>query len=68
MSLSLDKPSNVRYTVVNAVGQVQYAEELGKVSSGQREWQLPTDQLSSGVYFIRVTADEITLTQKLIQP
>jgi hypothetical protein len=68
MSLSLDKPSNVRYTVVNAVGQVQYAEELGKVSSGQREWQLPTDQLSSGVYFIRVTADETTLTQKLIQP
>lgn len=68
VSLSLQKPSSVRYTVTNAVGQVQYAEELGNVSSGQREWQLPTDELSSGVYFIRVTAGETTLTQKLIQP
>jgi len=66
ISFELAKAENVTIQVKNMLGQT--VEYLGtkSMSSGKQQYEYTRDNLSSGVYFITLSAEDFSATQKLI--
>ena len=66
-NLTLKETANVTYKVVNTLGQVRYRENLGTVSAGSQNIQLPSLDLAKGVYFLQFNVNDRTLTRKFLR-
>lgn len=66
ISFSLVKDQNVTVEVYNTLGQNVYSQNEGTMGSGQHLITVPGNGLKSGVYFVRVTTEDGTSTQKLV--
>jgi len=62
----LNKPSFTKISLFNYVGQLIETVYEGDCESGVNEILYDTSRLSSGVYVLRLTADKVSLSTKLI--
>ncbi len=58
--------SNVSISIIDMAGRVVSTENIS-VKTGLNQYQLNTDLLNNGVYFIQLNAGTNTITQKLIK-
>lgn len=63
---ALPRASNVRLSVYNVLGQRVATLVDGEQSAGRKTVTFDPEDLSSGVYFIRMQADDFTATQRVI--
>jgi len=63
---AVPKPSKVRLVIYNVLGQVEQVLVDKQMPTGIYEIEL-NESLPSGVYFIQLTADQKSLTKKLIK-
>ena len=63
---SLPAESHVRLTLIDALGREVGILVDGVVSAGRHKNQVQVSNLSSGVYFYRLTADGKALSKKMI--
>jgi hypothetical protein len=66
ISYSLEKSSNVSFTVTDVTGRVVKTIEQGNQSQGNHNFKLNTQTLNSGVYFVNINAGGILLTTRLM--
>jgi len=64
VQFSLDETSNVSIEVVNALGQVLYANNLGNVI-GTQKVQINTVNFEAGMYLINVIVDGVVSTKRV---
>ena len=67
VALVLDEAARTTLEVVNSLGQVVSRQEEGLLISGEHQLDLNTANLHSGVYFLRVTADEKQRVLKFVR-
>lgn len=65
--LTLQSSADVAYKVVNALGQVQYRENMGVVAAGKQDIRLNNLDLAKGVYFLQFNVDDQTVTKKILR-
>jgi hypothetical protein len=66
VTLGLDEfDGKAEITVVNSLGQTIFSQT---VSSGQKQFMLPTSNWCSGLYSVTVRDEEKQLTQRLVKP
>jgi len=64
----LANAADMRVEICNSLGQQVLTQHIDKLSSGEFITQIPTAELSAGVYFIRVWLDDKAVyTQKMIK-
>ena len=63
---SLPRPGRVKITIFNSIGQEVAYEDLGQKSSGHHAFHFMSDQLSTGIYFYRMEANDFIKTRKMI--
>jgi hypothetical protein len=66
ISFYLDKSTSVNLEIMDAVGHSVYCIVDGEISSGKHSYNINLSKFSSGVYYYRLTTNEITLTRKMI--
>lgn len=64
VSLSLNETSAVTITVVNALGQTVYTDNLGNVNGAQNV-QINTTDLEEGIYFVNVSVNGTVATERI---
>jgi hypothetical protein len=62
LDIATNNNSKVSYQVVNALGQVVIADDLGTVN-GQKTVNVNTSKLNGGMYFVNITINGVS-TQK----
>jgi hypothetical protein len=67
VELDLESAANVKLEVINTVGQSIRFEDEGQLPSGRHLLTLATYQLSPGIYFLKVTADDKQHVMKFIK-
>lgn len=65
LAFRVDKPSDVRVDVYDVLGRRVQSELLGTVAPGQHTMRLDGASLSSGIYFVRLTAGADVRTVRL---
>ena len=65
VSISLNQAQNVNVAVYNMLGEVVYTSNQGQLSVGEHTVQFSAANLNNGVYFVKVTAGENTVTKKI---
>ncbi len=65
VTYTLKNSSDVTLKVMNALGQEVSTVSLGNQSAGKQEYQLNIENLSAGIYFVKLNAGEATETIKL---
>ncbi len=65
-TVSLPERADVRVTVFNMLGQNVAELFNGKLAAGQHEFAFDANQLPSGVYFYRVSANQFVQTRKML--
>ncbi|MDD5088202.1 MAG: T9SS type A sorting domain-containing protein [bacterium] len=65
-SFTLPQPSSVKLRVFNLLGQVVYAADLGRLSSGEHRHVFNGRDLPSGLHFARVEAAGMVKTKKVV--
>jgi PKD repeat protein len=63
----LTEGGNVQVDVLDATGRVAAAVTKGRVTAGVQRWSLPMQQLSSGVYLVRVQENERSRIVRLVK-
>ena len=63
---NLKSKSEVKIEIVDVVGQILKCEKLGQVS-GTVKKQISIDNISDGIYFIKVVTDDNTLLTKFLK-
>ena len=66
IAVTLPESSNVTITVTNLMGQKVMEVNKGKLNAGKNIINLNVSNLSSGVYFYTVTANNASVTKKMI--
>lgn len=64
--VELDHPQSVEISLVDARGQTISIIAKGQLPDGQSRFDIPYDNLSSGIYFVRVIGTETPLTTKIL--
>lgn len=64
IKLNLTDNSSVAVNVVNTLGQTVYSSDYG-VLNGEQTLQLSTSNLENGVYFVNITVNGTTTTERL---
>ena len=57
--------SRVKFSVFNSIGQRVAYEDMGQKSSGHHAFHFMSDQLSTGIYFYRMEANDFIETRKM---
>ncbi|MCB0271253.1 MAG: T9SS type A sorting domain-containing protein, partial [Calditrichaeota bacterium] len=65
-SVSLPERADVQITVFNMLGQNVAELFNGKLAAGQHKFAFDANQLPSGVYFYRVSANQFVQTRKML--
>ena len=65
-SFSLENASNVEVSISDLSGKVVYTNNLGNVAAGTHKVNVPTSELSNGVYFYNVAVNNTIATEKLV--
>ncbi len=66
LTLELEAPRRIQVELINALGQVVIRLEKGQLNAGTYQFQLETSQLSSGVAYYRILADQEVWTGKFM--
>jgi len=62
-NVTAENPGSV--SVMNAMGQTIFTEDLGKITAGSYEYRLDVASFSNGLYFVTVRAGGSEFTQKI---
>ena len=62
----LDKDQSVNIEVYNMLGEVVYTANENNMTAGTHTIAINGSNLQNGVYFVRLSADNVPTTQKLI--
>lgn len=65
LSLNLTQRNEVSITIVNAIGQVVYAENLGTKDSGEQKCAIDISGLNNGIYFLHTKIADQTIIKKI---
>ena len=65
IQLNLEQTNEVTFEVYNILGKKVYAENKGKLASGEQNFAYGISALSSGVYIVKLTAGSIVYNQKV---
>lgn len=65
-SFSLENASDVEVSITDLSGKVVYTNNLGNVAAGAHTVNVPTTELSNGVYFYNVAVNNTVATEKLV--
>jgi hypothetical protein len=63
--ISAQLPQDATIGVYNTLGQKVYEEQISLRQSAAQRVQIPTGRLSSGVYFVRIEAEEFSVTRRM---
>jgi hypothetical protein len=66
VAFHLNQVQNVQLELLNTLGQVVYAEDLGLQEAGRNTVTLELTGVESGLYSIRLASDKNTLTKRLM--
>jgi hypothetical protein len=66
LKLGLPKSAAVNYNIVNTLGQVVASQNLGTMKEGAHTISLKTENLNTGVYFVKVKVGSETMTQRVV--
>ncbi|MCO5269700.1 MAG: T9SS type A sorting domain-containing protein [Brumimicrobium sp.] len=66
VSFNLKESANVSYTVTDLAGNIVATVDNGKTMAGKNEITIDASSFANGVYFIKLNADNNTVTHKLI--
>jgi len=64
--LWLDRGSEVGLALFDATGQMVWASHLGGRPAGELSWEVPTAGLAEGLYFLRVEANALVASHKVM--
>ncbi|MEZ4954333.1 MAG: T9SS type A sorting domain-containing protein [Saprospiraceae bacterium] len=67
VSFDLPTAAKTSVTLLNALGQQLLHRELGDQTAGAFSTQLDLSNLSSGIYFVKLTAGEVAATQRVVK-
>lgn len=67
ISYNVDNSSNIAVKVLDITGKVVYQVNQGMVNAGTHSLTFDAANLTSGVYYVRVTSDNSQITKKLIK-
>lgn len=65
IDMNLVSNSNVEYSILNNLGQTVMTENIGTLNSGFQNETVSVSNLSSGVYFVKLTIDNKTTIEKI---
>jgi hypothetical protein len=65
ISYTLNDMSSVSISVMNALGQRVFNQDLGKLSAGEQTYSLDASTLKNGLYFLNLTIGNSTITKKI---
>lgn len=65
VSIQLLESAQVKFQLVNSLGQTVLTSDLGKVQSGVQEFAMNTTQLSQGIYFLNVLVGNEVFLKKI---
>ncbi len=66
LQFKLAKEENVTVELYSMLGERLWTQSQGKVSSGAHFITIPCKNLQSGIYFVKLSTDNTTLTKKLV--
>jgi len=64
--VDLSQQANLSLEVYNLIGQVVYTQDLGQVNAGRQNFVLDASKWDTGMYFYTVTADQSSVTRKMM--
>ena len=67
LQLNIDEPALTDITIVNALGQTVYQDKKGMLSVGPHQFQLQTDGLSQGIYFLVLQSEQGRSTVRFVK-
>jgi hypothetical protein len=65
ISYTVNELSSVSISLMNAIGQRVFNQDLGKISAGEQTYSLDASALKSGLYFLNLTIGNSTITKKI---
>jgi filamentous hemagglutinin family protein len=65
VEFNLTESSNVVVKVMNAVGQVVFNDNIGKLAAGNHSYVLDATNFRSGLYFVEIGVGNSTITRKI---
>ncbi|MES2139677.1 MAG: T9SS type A sorting domain-containing protein [Bacteroidota bacterium] len=65
VDFSLSESNNVSITLVNALGQLEFSKDLGKMNAGDQNYSLDATSISNGLYFLNIKIGDNTVTKKV---
>jgi len=66
VNLELANASNVSYGLYDITGKLISSENFGKISNGNKSFEINTNDLKSGIYFYTVTVEGNKINNKLM--
>lgn len=65
VDFNLSESDNVSITLVNALGQLEFSKDLGKMSAGDQNYSLDATSIINGLYFLNIKIGDNTITKKV---
>lgn len=65
VNFTLGESAKVQVSVVDALGRVIISADLGNMSAGEQNYQLNTESLNNGLYFVNVQIDGNKITKRI---
>ncbi|MES2284173.1 MAG: T9SS type A sorting domain-containing protein [Bacteroidota bacterium] len=65
VDFSITESNNVSITLVNALGQLEFSKDLGKMNAGVQNYSLDATSISNGLYFLNIKIGDNTITKKV---
>lgn len=66
VDINANDASNFSIRVVNMLGQVVYAKDLGRLQAGSTRIEIPTAQFGSGMYLYTITDGQGSVTNRMV--
>lgn len=66
IDIELNESSLIKFEIRNSLGQTVHRVNKGKLNMGKHSLRIYVSNLSSGIYFYTIYANEYSITKKLI--
>jgi hypothetical protein len=66
IDINANDAANFSISVVNMLGQVVYAKDLGRLQAGSTRVEIPTAQLGGGMYLYTITDGKGSVTNRMV--
>jgi hypothetical protein len=66
IDINANDAANFSISVVNMLGQVVYAKDLGRLQAGSTRVEIPTAQLGGGMYLYTITDGQGSVTNRMV--